>query len=200
MRGSEPSSAAELQQPVRPQRSGRHDHAARALDAAFLAQPRARAHAFDLVAVASVGRAERADVDDGAFGHHPRAALLGEVQVVLDERVLGAVRAADHAAPAQLAAGAVGPLAAEERVRHGLARPRRRRCRRACVCRCRRRPAPRRARAAAGRRGPRAGFRRRRACAALRRSAARARSPSRSCPPTGGPRRTRFGGTYSVFA
>ena len=47
--------------------------------------------------------------------------LLGEVQVVLHERVLGAVHAADHAAPAQVAARAVGALAAEERVRDGLA-------------------------------------------------------------------------------
>ncbi len=52
-----------------------------------------------------------------------RAAALGEVEVVLDERVLGAVGAADHAAPAQLAAGAVGSLAAEERVGDGLAGP-----------------------------------------------------------------------------
>ena len=57
----------------------------------------------------------------GALRHHPRAELLGEVQVVLDERVLGAMRAADHAASAQLAAGAIWALAAEVRVGHRLA-------------------------------------------------------------------------------
>ena len=43
--------AAALEQLVRAQRSGGDDDAARALDPAFLAQPRAGAHAFDLVAV-----------------------------------------------------------------------------------------------------------------------------------------------------
>ena len=46
--------------------------------------------------------------------------LLGEVEVVLDERVLGAVGAADHAAPAQQTARAVGPLAAEVGVADSL--------------------------------------------------------------------------------
>ncbi len=83
--------------------------------------PRAGAHAFDLIPLAAVAGAERADVQHGPFGHHLRAAAFGEVQVVLDERVLGAVGAAHHAAPAQLAAGALGALAVEEGVGHGLA-------------------------------------------------------------------------------
>jgi hypothetical protein len=112
--------AAALEQPVRPQRSGGHHDPARAVHAAILAQPRARAHAFDLVALRAVGRAERADIAHGAFWHHMGAELLGEVEVVLDERVLGPVRAAHHAATAQAAAGSVGPRSAEERVRDGL--------------------------------------------------------------------------------
>ncbi len=84
-------------------------------------QPGARAHGFDLVALAPVGGAERADVDDRAFRQHGRAAALGEVEVVLHQRVLRPVRAADHAAPAQPAARALGSLAAEVRVRDGLA-------------------------------------------------------------------------------
>jgi hypothetical protein len=48
--------------------------------------------------------------------------VLGQPQVVLDQRVLRVVRAADHAAPAQPAAGAIGAGAAEERVGHGLPR------------------------------------------------------------------------------
>ena len=49
------------------------------------------------------------------------AGVLGEPEVVLDERVLRADRAADHAAPAGDAARAGGPGAAEERVGDGLA-------------------------------------------------------------------------------
>ena len=86
--------------------------------------------------------------------------------------------AADHAAPAQLAAGAVGSLAAEVGVGDGLARLAEEDARRASFCRCRRRRAPRRARAAAGRPGRRAGSARRRASAAPRRSGARAPPPS----------------------
>jgi hypothetical protein len=48
------------------------------------------------------------------------ARALGQPQVVLDQRVLGTVRAADHAAAAAQAARAVRPCAAEEGVGHGL--------------------------------------------------------------------------------
>ena len=85
------------------------------------AQPGAGALGRDRVAVGAVARAERADVDDLALGHHAAAALLGEPEVVLDERVLRPEGAADHAAPAADAAGAVGPVAAEERVGDGRA-------------------------------------------------------------------------------
>ncbi len=64
MRGSDPVQAAALQQPVGAQRPGRHDHAASTLHLPIARQPRARADAFDLVALATVGRAQRADVDD----------------------------------------------------------------------------------------------------------------------------------------
>ena len=99
--------------------------------AAIAPEPRARALGGDRVAVRAVGRAERADVDDGALRHQLHARALREPQVVLDQRVLGAVRAADHAAPAAQAAGAVRAVAAEERIRDGLARRHRGRRRRA---------------------------------------------------------------------
>src|SRR4029079_17931966 len=69
----------------------------------------------------SAGRACGPQVDDLVLGEHLGALALREPQVVLDERVLGVVRAADHAAPAQDAAGAVGPLTAEVGIGHGHA-------------------------------------------------------------------------------
>jgi hypothetical protein len=116
--------AAELaagEQLVRAQRAGRDHDAARGLHAPVAAQPGAGALAGDLVALRAVGRAERFDVHDRALGLDRRARALGQPEVVLDQRVLGVVRAADHAAPAQHAAGPLRPGAAEERVRDGLA-------------------------------------------------------------------------------
>ena len=60
-------------------------------------------------------------VDDLALGLDLRAALLGEPQVVLGQRVLRADRAAEHAAGAARARGARRALAAEVRIGHGLA-------------------------------------------------------------------------------
>ena len=58
----------------------------------------------------------RGDAGDRGQRQHPGAVLLGEVEVVLDQRVLGVVAAAGHALPAVAAGVAVGALAAEERV------------------------------------------------------------------------------------
>src|SRR5699024_7056513 len=54
--------------------------------------------------------------------HHAGARPLGEPQVVLHQRVLGAVPATGHALAALDARGPVRPHPAEVRVRHGLAR------------------------------------------------------------------------------
>ena len=70
----------------------------------------------DLVAVGAVGGAQRANVRDGALRLDPHAQPLGEPQVVLAQRVLRPLAAADHALPAPRAAGALRPLAAEVRV------------------------------------------------------------------------------------
>ena len=137
-----------------------------------------RAHAFDLVALAAVGGPSGRISRTVRSGVHLRAPLLGEIEVVLHERVLGAVGASDHAATAQLAAGPVGGIAIEEGVAVASCRTRRRRPRRASSCRYRRRRAPRRARAGAGRPDRRGGSSSRRASAALRRSGARGRLPS----------------------
>src|SRR6478736_838094 len=90
------------------------------LAVAFAARSRALGH--DEVALRPVVGAQRPDVYDLALGHHVDAAPLGEPEIVLDERVLGPLRAADHAAPTARAAGALRPLAAEEGIGHRLAR------------------------------------------------------------------------------
>ncbi len=82
----------------------------------LLAQPGAGALAGDRVAVGAVGGAERADLGHLALGLDLDPELLGEPEVVLHQRVLGPVAAADHAAAAAHAAGAVRALAAEEGV------------------------------------------------------------------------------------
>jgi len=104
---------AARQQLVRAERARGEHHPARTHGPAAAAQPRAGALRRDLVALGAVGRADRPDVDDLALREHLDAGPLGEPQVVLDQRVLGVERAADHAAPAQHAAGAVGSLTAE---------------------------------------------------------------------------------------
>ena len=68
--------------------------------------------------VAAVGA--RGDPGDRRQRHHLRALLLGEVEVVLHQGVLGVVLAADHAVTAGDAGVAVGTDATEERVRHPL--------------------------------------------------------------------------------
>src|SRR5690606_21062387 len=85
-------------------------------------QQRRRAPRHDLVARAvRLALEQRADVHDLRFGADLRAPLLRKVQVVLDERVLGVLAAADHAAAAVGAGGAGRPLAAEVRVGRGFA-------------------------------------------------------------------------------
>ncbi len=56
------------------------------------------------------------DVDDGRQRVHNRAGTLSEVQVVLDQRVLGVVAAPGHAGAAVDAGVAGGTRAAEERI------------------------------------------------------------------------------------
>src|SRR4029079_7745593 len=65
---------------------------------------------------------ERSNVDDARLGENLGSTLLCKIQVILIERVLGLVPTADHACAAADAAGAVGALAAEERIRNRLAR------------------------------------------------------------------------------
>src|SRR5262249_48213771 len=77
------------------------------------AEPGAGAPAGDRVALAPSGCAHRPHVGDHAVRQHLDPELLGEPEVVLDQRVLGAVATADHAAAAADAAGAPGALAAE---------------------------------------------------------------------------------------
>ena len=74
------------------------------------------------VAFAAVLRTDRADVDDLALRQDLHAALLREPQVVLEQRVLGAFAAADHARAAEGATAALGTFAAEVRVRDLLPR------------------------------------------------------------------------------
>ena len=73
----------------------------------------------------------RRDPRDRRQRQHLGAVLLGEVQVVLDQGVLGVVAAAGHALAAVAARVAIGALAAEVRVRYdrrtALPRARRRR-------------------------------------------------------------------------
>ena len=114
--------AAALEQLVGAERAGGDDDAARRQHLAVLAEPRAGVLARDRVAVRAVGRAERADLGDGALGEHLDAVALGEPEVVLDQRVLGVVAAADHAGAAADAARARRPVAAEVGVGDGLAR------------------------------------------------------------------------------
>ena len=113
---------ARREQLVGAERTGREHHAAGGERPAAAPQPCAGTLGRDLVSLRAVGRAERADVDHLALGEHLGPGLLGEVQVVLDQRVLGAVRAADHAAPAAQARRALRPGTAEERVGQPLAR------------------------------------------------------------------------------
>ena len=58
------------------------------------------------------------------YQHQPlgllRAALLGEPEIVLQQRILGAVAAPDHARAAERAAGALGTLSAEVGVGHDV--------------------------------------------------------------------------------
>ena len=82
-------------------------------------QPGARATGPHLVAAAVEG----VHVDHLVFGVDGAALALGQVQVVDVERVLGAVPAPGHAAPAADAADPIGPGAAEEGIgcRHARA-------------------------------------------------------------------------------
>ena len=54
------------------------------------------------------------------FCNHLRPIFLGKIQVVLGQSIFGIVAAADHAAAAEVAAGAFGAFAVEVRIGHGL--------------------------------------------------------------------------------
>ena len=110
------------EQLVGAERAGREDHAAGGEGLAAAPDPGAGVLGRDLVALGAVGGAERPDVGDEPLGVDLGAGALGQPQVVLDQRVLGAVRTADHAAAAAQAGRAVGACAVEERV--GDRRPR----------------------------------------------------------------------------
>ena len=110
------------EQVQRAQRRGREDHAA----AGEAAAPAGHDGGWDrehFVALASVGTAvQRPDVHHLGFGEDPRAGLLGQVEVILVQGVLGAIAAAHHAAAAADATGALRSLAAEIGVGISLAR------------------------------------------------------------------------------
>ena len=157
-------------------------------------QPCAGVHGRDRVAVRAVGRPEGADLDRLSLGQDLGAEPLREPEVVLDQGVLGAVAAADHAAAAADAAGSRRALAAEVRVVAPPCRARRRRPRRACGLKVS--PTPIwlavLAQQLVGRGHPLV-LGRRRACARRCRSGAEAPPPSRRARPTAGRRRTRGG-------
>src|SRR5439155_20148044 len=112
---------AALQQLVRAQRARGRDNAARRERTPALWQPGAGALGDDLIAVGAVAGAQWPDVDHLALGVDLHPVAFGEPQVVLAQGVLGVVGAADHAAPAAHAPGALRARAAEERIGHGLA-------------------------------------------------------------------------------
>src|SRR3989442_6584480 len=76
----------------------------------------------DRVAVGAVGRVQGPDLDCLSLGQYLSAEPLGKPQIVLDQRVLGPVAAADHAAPAADAAGSRRALAPKIGIGHLLAR------------------------------------------------------------------------------
>ncbi len=107
MRGSEPRVPAAGEQPVGAQRAGGEHDAAGGdlLAAAAAAAKRAAVHVRDRVALSAVRGAHGPHVGDCALRVDPHPEALGEPQIVLHERVLGPVAAADHALPATQAAG-----------------------------------------------------------------------------------------------
>ncbi len=74
----------------------------------------------DAISLAAV-RPERLDVYDPVLGEDPGPELLGEIEIVLVQAVLGVLAAAGHALAAKLAADTVRPLALEIGVRGRLA-------------------------------------------------------------------------------
>ena len=106
------------QQAVGAERAGGNDHTARAEGARFLREPGPRSLRGDLVAIAAIARTHGADVGDLAVADDGRALLLGEPEIVLEQRVLGAHPAADHALAAARATGACRSFAAEVRIGH----------------------------------------------------------------------------------
>src|SRR5581483_5908824 len=94
-----------------PERARREHHLARPHRALRVTQA-GRLLDGQLVAAAA-SRVERAHVGDARLGEDLGAPLLGQVEVVLVEGVLGAVPAADHASAAEGAARSPRALAAE---------------------------------------------------------------------------------------
>src|SRR5262249_20063528 len=112
--------AAVGQQLVRAEGTRSDHYPARRQRGPLPAEPGARALARHPVAVRAVRRATGAggDVGDLPLRQDVHAELLREPEVVLHQRVLGVVPAADHAAPAADAAGPGRALAAEVGVRN----------------------------------------------------------------------------------
>jgi hypothetical protein len=94
------------EQLVRAQGASGEDDPARSEGLARLEEPGPGALGRDPAALAAIGRSERHDIHHFVFGQDRGSLLLGEPQIVLDERVLGADPAADHAGAAVRAAGA----------------------------------------------------------------------------------------------
>src|SRR5262249_8324550 len=114
--------AAVRQQVVGAERAGGDDHPARGQRPPLAAHPGPRALAGDAVALGAVGGPEGRDRGPLAFGLDLDPEPLGEPEVVLDQGVLGAVAAADHAAAAAQAPGPRRALAFEVGVRDLAAR------------------------------------------------------------------------------
>lgn len=110
------------EQRVAAQRAGGNHHAARGKLLAALEEPGARALGGDQVAVAAVSLADGLDIRHQMLGVNLHALLLGEPQVVLDQRVLGADAAADAAGAAARAACSLRAFAAEIGIGDLLAR------------------------------------------------------------------------------
>src|SRR3569832_2449270 len=77
--------------------------------------------ALDVHVVTVAAAIARDELGHAGLGEDLRAALLRQIEVVLVERVLRAVAAAAHAAATADASGALGTIAAEERIRVLLA-------------------------------------------------------------------------------
>ena len=115
--------AAAEEQAQRAQRPGREDHVAGAHHPIGFEEPGGRT-AIDHFVTGAIGliRRQRAHIAHFSFRPNLRAPFFGEIEIVFDERVFGAVTTAYHAAAAVGAPGPIGSFAAEVRIGHCLAR------------------------------------------------------------------------------